>query len=779
MHHARAPILGLSCSLLLACGGGGAPSQNPEPPVDCGAIGSTAPLRPLPQGSFGHARGVGGFVYALAAPASAKGSVIVAGAFPNVDSFRSPSIARLNTRGAYDQTFRVGEGFRLAGQGNSLGEVFDGLIHEVVPAADSSGDLYVAGAFTEYDGHAVGHFVRLNCDGRIDSGFAVGSGFNDEVTALAAARDGSGDVYVGGFFTAYKGQAVPQLVRLNRDGSRDLAFVPPATGTVGGIAVARDGSGDIYAYNINTVFRLNADGSLDDGFRRPYLGSFDSSGITDVTSIIAADDGSGDLYIGGFFDTYDDHIPSPRLMRLNSDGSFDTGFDVGTGFDGPVRVMAMAGDGSGDVYVGGEFRSYNGIDAGHIARLNPDGTPDAAFDPGTGFDLDVLAIAVAEDGSGSFFAGGWFTGYDGVGADRVARILADGTMAPEFLVPSRFDNWGFIRSLAGAVDGSGDLYAAGPFRTYNGKDHKGVIRLNGDGSDDPAFVTDAAPNGATVVLPLKDGSGDVYVGGAEGGLARLNPDGSVDAILQIGSGFAGSVNALAMPDDQGTDVYVGGLFSSYAGSTVGHIVRLNGDGSVDSGFATGSGFDDDVKVLAMARDGSGDLYVGGSFGNYDGRSAHRIVRLNQDGTLDTGFAPDLAAFSAPWIEDIKPVGEGSADIYVVLDGSLIRLKSDGTRDETFDPRSAGFTSGGPLLVTNDGSGEVYAGAFHNDADNRLFRFRPDGSVNSSFVGSASNTPWALAHVDDGSGDIYVGGVINYGTWAAGKIVRVRADGSLR
>ena len=64
------------------------------------------------------------------------------------------------------------------------------------------------------------------------------------------------------------------------------------------------------------------------------------------------------------------------IIRLNADGSVDTGFFVGTGFDSVVYTLAPATDGSGDVYVGGDFTSYQTTTASHIIALNPDGSID-------------------------------------------------------------------------------------------------------------------------------------------------------------------------------------------------------------------------------------------------------------------------------------------------------------------------------------------------------------------------------------------------------------------
>ena len=54
----------------------------------------------------------------------------------------------------------------LRGSCRSVGEFASGAL-----AADASGDLYVGGDFTDYDGTTVDGLVRLNNDGSLDSTF--------------------------------------------------------------------------------------------------------------------------------------------------------------------------------------------------------------------------------------------------------------------------------------------------------------------------------------------------------------------------------------------------------------------------------------------------------------------------------------------------------------------------------------------------------------------------------------------------------------------------------
>ena len=74
-----------------------------------------------------------------------------------------------------------------------------------------------------------------------------------------------------------------------------------------------------------------------------------------------------------------------RIARLNSNGTLDTSFDPGA--NDAVNALAVQADGR--ILVGGNFTTMGGGAAGNtprnrIARLNPDGTLDPNFNPGTG-----------------------------------------------------------------------------------------------------------------------------------------------------------------------------------------------------------------------------------------------------------------------------------------------------------------------------------------------------------------------------------------------------------
>ncbi len=657
--------------------------------------------------------GLNSFVHCIVAASDGSGDVYVAGDFTVYNGASARRIVRLNSDGSLDAGFDSG----AAG--------FDSPAYWVVPADDGSGDVYVGGQFSSYNGASdLRRIVRLNSDGSIDAGFNIGAGatagFNNTVRTIVPAGDGSGDIYVGGGFTSYNGTSnVNRMVRLNSDGSIDAGF-NTGTGVSSGfnnevftIARSANGSGAVYVggfltsyngtQNLNYIVRLNADGSIDPRFN---TGVGTTAGFSNyVLSIVNAQDGSNDVYVGGAFSSYGGSDNVRRLTKLHSDGRVDEEFASGTrasaSFFGSVKSVAPAGDGSGDVYVGGGFTSFNGVsNVNHIARLNSDGSLDLDFNIGVGTSAglmngDVQVVTPALDGSGDIYAGGQFITYNGTpNVNRIVRLNKDGSIDMAFntgLGPTAgFDS--SVSTIARAGDGSGDIYVGGRFTSYNGTSNLNqIVRLNSDGSVDRGFnsgmgATAGFGSGTEVlsIVPAGDGTGDIYVGGRfttyngsanANNLIRLNPDGSIDSSFNTGigasAGFNRYLNAIALAGDGTGDIYVGGDFTSYGGTqNINRMVRLNSDGSVDSAFNIGSGatagFLNELFSILPAGDGSGDLYVGGSFSLYNGVSeVNRISRLNPDGSIDTGFiTPGPTTGANAQVYSMALVGDGSGRFYI-------------------------------------------------------------------------------------------------------------------
>ena len=291
------------------------------------------------------------------------------------------------------------------------------------------------------------------------------------------------------------------------------------------------------------------------------------------------------------------------------------------------------------------------VDAASFNR--PPGSGDTAFNPGAGMNADVFALALQS--SGQIIAGGSFSIVDGVPENHLARLNTDGSL----------DRSGFLYGLSGAsdtvyalVDQSDDqILVGGTFTNLNGTILNHIARLNGlDGSLDSSFNPGAGADNTiySIAETFIGGSRKIYVGGAfslmNGStipfVARLNNDGTVDTGFAPGSGPISTVYAVAAYPTNSVfagKVLIGGAFSNVNNVAVGHIARLNMDGSLDASFninvATGSG--DTIRTLAIQNDGR--VVVGGDFTNFNGVAVSHLARLNSDGTLDATFTSNIGA----------------------------------------------------------------------------------------------------------------------------------------
>jgi uncharacterized delta-60 repeat protein len=280
----------------------------------------------------------------------------------------------------------------------------------------------------------------------------------------------------------------------------------------------------------------------------------------------------------------------------------------------------------------------------------PPGSTDSAFDLGAGMNGDVLALALQS--TGKIIAGGTFTTVNGVPENYLARLNVDGSA----------DTTGFLSGLAG---GNGNVYAlanqtddqllvAGAFTSFNGLVRNRITRLNTDGSTDSSFKPGAGADNTIYSLAetFVGGVRKIYIGGAFstiGGishpnLARLNNDGTVDGGFAPGTGPTAPVYAVATyPTNSfyAGKLLVGGAFTNLNSFAVSGIARLNSDGSLDTNFDLNLNTSGAVRAIAIQSDNR--ILLGGDFTNVNGVAVNHLARLNSDGSLDTNFVANIGA----------------------------------------------------------------------------------------------------------------------------------------
>lgn len=348
----------------------------------------------------------------------------------------------------------------------------------IASAIQPDGKIIIGGNFQFYNGTARGRIARINADGTLDASFNPGTGANNTVYDIIILNDGK--IIIGGAFTSYNGTAINCIARLNADGTLDPSF---NTGTGPGVdfggafsveaaAIQNDGKiiigGGFTSYNgtaRNHIARINADGSLDGTFN-PGTGAGAASDYVETIAI----QNDGKIVIGGWFTTYNGTARN-YIARINANGSLDGTFNPGTGADTRVRVAAVQSDGK--IIIGGNFTSYNGTGRNYITRINPNGTIDGTFNPGSGGDNNISAIAIQNDGK--IIIGGLFTSYNGTGRNRIARLNADGSLQTSFNPGTGADN--FVGTIS--LQNDGKIIIGGSFVTYNGTARGGIARIWG------------------------------------------------------------------------------------------------------------------------------------------------------------------------------------------------------------------------------------------------------------------------------------------------------------
>jgi len=309
------------------------------------------------------------------------------------------------------------------------------------------------------------------------------------------------------------------------------------------------------------------------------------------------------------------------------------------------NVYAVAVQANNQILVGGDFTLADGVTREHLARLNDDGSLDSEFLlPYTISGANSTVRAIAVRGDGRIIVGGNFTKFNNYAMNYLAVVNSDGTLSSSFNPGSGPDSpvYAVAETIVG---GQSEVLAAGAFETIDGGTADGgatlggIARLNGDGTLDTTFNPGSGAN-ATVYALAVQSDGKVLIGGdftAVNGatnfnhIGRLNTDGSVDTSFNAGGGGANdSVRAITVqPDGR---ILIGGIFTNVNGVALNYIARLNADGSVDPSFQPGLGANGAVLSIGIQLDGR--IVLGGSFTACSGVTRNRITRLNPDGTVD-------------------------------------------------------------------------------------------------------------------------------------------------
>ena len=406
------------------------------------------------------------------------------------------------------------------------------------------------------------------------------------------------------------------------------------------------------------------------GFSSISIGSAPSVSTSTVTSSVALVPGLNVIPVvvtaqdGTTMKTYNLNVTRAANEAL---GEMQLGFDPQVS-GGIVSTIATQGDGK--ILIGGAFTSVRGTIQPYLARLNEDGTLDAAFAPAVSAEVKCILVLP----SGKILIGGNFSSVNRQYSARIVRLNSDGTPDPSFISPFNLSVGSVLCMVQQPQDG---MFLVGTSSQF--------FRLNVDGTLDTGFVV--RPNGAVNTIAVQT-HGRIVIGGdfttvnsiARNRIARLSATGGIEGAFN--PNIDGTVAKVLLPaqSDQADKILVFGSFAKAQGTARQRIVRLNVNGTIDGAYMAQA----DGSIHAAIAQADGKVLIAGDFTGINGTAQAAIARLNVDGTLDTAFStssPSASVSGLALLANGQVLAGGAFTTFGALNrGNLVRLANNVATD---------------------------------------------------------------------------------------------------
>lgn len=300
--------------------------------------------------------------------------------------------------------------------------------------------------------------------------------------------------------------------------------------------------------------------------------------------------------------------------------------------------------------------------------------------------------------------------------------------------------------------------------------------------------------------------------------AQYNANGSVDATFGVGGRFLSDTilpnisarAAVALPGGKLLMIGVSSGGSSNGSNHLIHLIRLNTDGSIDTGYAD-SGYGQfqtsgDVLIFDALLAPDGSIYMCGRIGGHGA-----VLHVFENGDLDTTFGEAGVAVVQPPNMTVSSVGSlkmspqgylmcvGYRIEFIIgawflaavdLTGAPVQWYGNGGYSVIDELPAPEFEYSKNFVVRPDGSAIVSGRRTHDGAIYTTYQaFDPDGAVDLGFGNSGiTEIPWeaGITSRDNGvvsllpDGDVLISGA-QYGSSGLDsktRFVRLNADGTL-
>jgi len=491
-----------------------------------------------------------------------------------------------------------------------------------------SSNLFVGGTFDSIGGTMRSSLAKVSRYGlgKVDHLWNPGlSGDFVQVTALAHSGT---HLVVGGVFNL-SGTSLSNLVKITVEGtaSPDNAW-QPHTGPFPEIgAILVEDTEHIYVgggfeLNHGRVTRLVGPRAESDTNWSAAIGPWR------VNALMKGADG---LYVGGKFSHVEGELTS-AIARLDPIlGRLDERFAAQVHLPGEVRAIVRQPDGK--LVLGGDFIEVDGHKRGYLVRLNSDGTVDDNWNP----NANARVLAMTANAS-SLFVSGFFTEIGNVSQSVLAKVdLIGSDKVDPFWRPEigNVDDVSVVFTLALTDD---SLFIGGPFQHVEGQIRAGLAKLDTvDGQLDLRWSANVSDqNGYPWVYAILIHETNLIVGGAfasikgssKTNLAKVSTRGSgiVNAVWNPNpkhSEGLGGIGSLAV---SGTNLYVGGGFSSIGGIRRSNLARVDLLGSGRCDISWNPSLPADFYPSSIGSGASGTYISGSDYGRIE-----TVFRLDDSG----------------------------------------------------------------------------------------------------------------------------------------------------
>ncbi|HXH31973.1 MAG TPA: delta-60 repeat domain-containing protein [Bacteriovoracaceae bacterium] len=513
-------------------------------------------------------------------------------------------------------------------QGDRRGSTFPQRCGNLRPLAKSKVKITSSAEDTKARIYAVGDFnwdqgprsilktsygmLRLFKDGTIDCSWNKdGTGFQVEATVNAVIALPDGKVLVGGIFKTYNGSPVPNLIRLNEDGTLDPSF------DLSGLEknpAWKDETGKSYS----PMPRGVADLLLDEKNKRIYV----LGRLSEGRSIFVLNfDGSLDLTTK--FNTLprddDDWFPAGSVVRLDQEGQVwvgKTGLSVYNDSGVPLKTLFRG--------LSGSCSNEKGMDAASV---------------------DITAILPTTDGGVFLVSDRRFRLLDDEG--NCSQGFNDLTLKSRKLQSSSSNSEYDILQASSTLElPGGKFLVSGTYDLESYSQNKtltsDLVILGADGS-----VQAVSPFEHTFYLRtvmtlenklmvmghfrhLKEGEREISAY-----FARVNLDLSLDTTTHVDRPIrVGGKSMVELPGDK---ILSTAVFRSFQGDLVTRIVVLNGKGEISKVLSEGLLPNPYAEVTQIIKEGNGRILV---------FAPPQLIRLKQDLSLDPTFSSAIVRLSS-------------------------------------------------------------------------------------------------------------------------------------